>query len=166
MLNGTDENKMKEMLKQAYDPETFRKTGHEIIDILSDYLADSLNRKGSVHSLKYNNPKDILKLWDNNFVNRNKETPKTVINKILKRSIHLHHPNNMGHQVAVSLPMAALSDLVSSLLVTCNAALKSSNRNIFSYVPTRPCCQFISSNFFWQSWSPRDGYNYYYYYGH
>ena len=116
MLNGTDENKMKEMLEQAYDPETFRKNGHEIIDMLSDYLTDSLNKKGSVHSLKYNNPKDILKLWDNNFVNRNKEAPKTVINKILERSIHLHHPNNMGHQVAVSLPMAALSDLVSSLL--------------------------------------------------
>ena len=60
MLNGTDENKMKEMLEQAYDPETFRKNGHEIIDILSDYLTDSINKKGSVHSLKYNNPRHIL----------------------------------------------------------------------------------------------------------
>ena len=36
--------------------------------------------------------------------------------QIIRQSIHLHHPGYMGHQLPPVLPLAALGDLVSSLL--------------------------------------------------
>ncbi len=34
---------------------------------------------------------------------------------VLESSLHVHHPRNLGHQVAPPLPLAALADLVSAL---------------------------------------------------
>jgi L-2,4-diaminobutyrate decarboxylase len=36
--------------------------------------------------------------------------------QIIQQSIHLHHPGYMGHQLPPVLPLAALADLISSLL--------------------------------------------------
>ncbi len=109
------------MLNQAYDPEEFRQSGHQIIDFLADELARSLNRDAD-QVLPWTDPQTAfteVEQWladseqartDGSFRIRE------LFEKVHSRCIRLHHPNYMGHQINPPLPVAALAGLMSDLL--------------------------------------------------
>lgn len=105
---------MSQLLKNAYDPESFRKHGHELVDQLADYL--NACTEENVRTLPWKEPEDLLREWESDFMAPSEKRVSEIFDSIIKKSIHLHHPKNMGHQVVPPVPLAALTELLSALL--------------------------------------------------
>lgn len=107
----------KRTIEQMFDPAAFNATGHALIDLLSRYLADNLQGKSRV--LDWQPPMAAMRHWQAALPRHGTLTPEQLLQKlrdeILSASLHIHHPRNLGHQVAPPLPMAALCDLVAAL---------------------------------------------------
>lgn len=104
---------MKSILTEAYDPEHFRKSGHELIDLIADYLEKTV-RQGSGPVMDWQEPQVQLDFWQNYQLEDGNITG--LFEDIIQRSIHIHHPQYMGHQVGAPLPLSALSAILSALL--------------------------------------------------
>lgn len=104
-------------LDAMFSPENFRTAGHALIDLLADYLASNLQGKGAV--LDWEAPAEAARHWLQPLPTQGKLSPTQLLDRIqqdiLSASLHIHHPRNLGHQVATPLPMAALCDLVAAL---------------------------------------------------
>ncbi len=101
-------------LAYAYDPEAFRVQGHALIDQVANALQKSLQQEGPV--LPNILPDAKLAQWTQDFCRTGQADFKTLVQSVLDESNHLHHPGYVGHQVSAPLPMAALCDMVGSLL--------------------------------------------------
>ncbi len=102
----------KELLIAVYSSENFRKRGHRLIDQLADHLDRSINEK-SAKVIDWNPPENEYEYWKY-FLKNGKEA--NLFPEILKRTVHVHHPKYMGHQVAPTAPITALSGMISSLM--------------------------------------------------
>ena len=102
---------------QLFDPEDFRVCGHALIDVLTEYLDEGLHARSKV--LNWIPPEEAFEHWKS-------PLPYTgtveagafnalLRDEVLEKTLRIHHPRNMGHQVAPPLPIAALCDLVSAL---------------------------------------------------
>ncbi|HQR51333.1 MAG TPA: aminotransferase class V-fold PLP-dependent enzyme [Methylophilaceae bacterium] len=104
-------------VEEIFDPTRFRHYGHELIDLLADYLAASLARQGKVLDWKAPALEDAQ--WQAPLPRGATLSPDQLLEKlrtdILPAGLAIHHPRNLGHQVATPLPMAALCDLVAAL---------------------------------------------------
>ena len=106
---------MTDLLKNAYNPESFRKLGHEIVDLLADYLQSQKNNKGQ-KVLPWQNPDILFSKWQKNFQNNDTQNIKDLYDELLNDSIHIHNANYMGHQVSPPLPLSAIAELFGSFL--------------------------------------------------
>lgn len=106
---------MTQLLENAFNPEIFRKNGHELVDQLADYL-NACKNKDALNPLPWKTPADMLKKWQTDFAAPSEEGVKEFFAAVIADSLHLHHPKYMGHQVAVPAPLAALTELLSALL--------------------------------------------------
>lgn len=106
---------MHDLLHQAYDAETFRAQGHQLIDQMADYLKNMQHEPG-IAVLPWQSPEDRLYSWEVDY----QQSPDENINQfwgvVMAQSMHIHHPKYVGHQVSPPLPIAALSGLVSAFL--------------------------------------------------
>ena len=93
-----------------FNPEDFRKEGHKLVDILSDYL-QSAEKGGKMPVLPGNDPDDLSGSFSFNSGGGANELFETYIKRILDNSIHIHHPHYIGHQVTSPLPLTALAVL-------------------------------------------------------
>jgi L-2,4-diaminobutyrate decarboxylase len=106
------------LLEDAFNPESFRKQGHQLVDQLADYLKTCRDNPGDLPALPWKSPQEMEKLWQTDF----SEPQGTGLSlsdftsSVIQHSIHLHHPKNMGHQVVPPVPTAALVELVGALL--------------------------------------------------
>lgn len=98
------------LLKKAYDPNTFRQKGHELVNQLADLLTHAQNRKGKVTDPKP--PEELLEFWKSHSVQGSHDLFQNVIDQSTK----VHHPKYIGHQVSVPVPVSALSNLLTGLL--------------------------------------------------
>lgn len=103
---------MSNILRKIYNPSSFRQQGHQLIDIIADHLEASFFDKNEVNH--YQEPDDQLEIW-RSYLNENHASLQ-YFNDIIKGSIHLHHPNYMGHQISPPAPIAALSALVTDMM--------------------------------------------------
>ncbi|WKB80704.1 aminotransferase class I/II-fold pyridoxal phosphate-dependent enzyme [Cellulophaga lytica] len=99
-------------LVEAYSPEDFRKRGHDLIDELANHFENTLQNKNN-KTIHWNQPKDEHIFWKEFLNNGDK---KNLFNTIIAHSIHVHNPKYIGHQVTPTLPITALSALVSASL--------------------------------------------------
>lgn len=115
-MNSSSQLSEQEILA-LFDGTEFRGAGHVIIELLADYLDKNL--KGEDKVIAWRAPQEAIKHWQQPLPVKPALTPKqflTALNEdILARSLRIHHPHNLGHQVATPLPVAALCDLVASL---------------------------------------------------
>jgi len=102
-------------LSEPFNSEAFRKQGHQIIDILADYL-DQITSKKLDQVLPAITPDEMLVNWSDDFPNKPGNDLAELAKKIISQSNHLHHPGYVGRQVSTPLPIAALSELISSFL--------------------------------------------------
>ena len=103
---------MEDKLKAVYSPEDFKSIGYEIIDLLTDYLKDA--QQENIPVMNWQEPSAQLDFWQHYELGEN--PPITLFKDIIQRSIQIHHPKYMGHQVCPPAPIAALASLVSSVL--------------------------------------------------
>jgi len=122
-------------LKQLYDPESFRKQGHDLIDTLADHLKNTISSKND-KVIDFITPKESYNFWKND----TSKNASELFSQILNGSIHVHHPNYMGHQVAVPAPISALGSLVSGLL---NNGMAIYEMGAASTAIERVCIDFI-----------------------
>jgi L-2,4-diaminobutyrate decarboxylase len=106
---------MKANIPEPFNPQEFRKEGHKLIDTLSDYLDEVLNRKSSI-VLPWNEPDKLAEIFRFESGSGENESFETFTGRILKYTNHLHHPHYIGHQVTSPLPLTALIQLCTSLL--------------------------------------------------
>jgi len=106
---------MTDLLKKAYNPKDFRKLGHEIVDLLADYLQSQKNNNEQ-KVLPWQNPDILLSKYQNDFKKNISQDIKDLYAELLNDSIHIHNPNYMGHQVSPPLPVSAIADFFSSFL--------------------------------------------------
>jgi L-2,4-diaminobutyrate decarboxylase len=106
---------MKSEIPAPFDPELFRKEGHKLVDILSDYLDRTL--KGEEKTvLPWNEPDKLAELFSFDSGSGEKEPFENFIGRVLQYTNHLHHPHYVGHQVTSPLPVTALVQFCTSLL--------------------------------------------------
>lgn len=101
-------------LPNAYSPDTFRQHAHALVDLLADHLNQA--QSGTAPVLDYKSPDEQLAYWQADFTQPVNTDPLPLFTDIVRRSIHLHNPRFMGHQVAPPLPLAALTGLLTGLL--------------------------------------------------
>ncbi|MEN0051496.1 MAG: pyridoxal-dependent decarboxylase, partial [Bacteroidota bacterium] len=105
---------MKNIIQTAFDPETFRTQGHQLIDLLADHLKNSTTGK-TTHAQQWKTPDKRLQFWQEEWQKEGFDL-STFTQQILEQSLHLQHPKYVGHQVGVSAPISVLMSLLSSLL--------------------------------------------------
>ena len=103
---------MVETMDDAFNVESFRELGHRLIDQLADFLAESRGGTGPVRDSR--DPEESFRHWSQML--QDDASMETVFAETLKHSFRCQHPNNLGHQVGPTLPAAALSDLLGSVL--------------------------------------------------
>ena len=108
-------NKNKTNIPSPFDPEAFRKEGHTLVDTLSDYLGEALSGK-EMPVLPWNDPDQLAEYFAFDQGNSEKEPIIDFIKRIIDKSIHIHHPHYIGHQVTSPLPAAALVQFCTTLL--------------------------------------------------
>ena len=105
------------IINEMFDASQFSETGHQLIDLLAAHL--DTNLAGSAQVLYWKPPQIEDGRWQAPIPKIPTINPKEFLNKlaqeILPNNLAIHHPRNMGHQVASPLPLAALCDLVASL---------------------------------------------------
>lgn len=104
----------RQSLERAFDPDVFNGQAREMINLLASYLG-SLSPGNSVPVLPETNPNKLLAFWQQDFRTDNRSVEDRT-RDIITQSLHLHHPRNLGHQVAPVLPLAAVTELLSGLL--------------------------------------------------
>ncbi|MFC2107365.1 pyridoxal phosphate-dependent decarboxylase family protein [Bacteroidota bacterium] len=98
-------------LNNAYDPEEFRKKGHQLIDMLADYMQSCLSN-GDFPVLPWQEPAEQEKYWKEFFNSDKNLDVDDFFQDFLEKSIHIHHPKYIGHQVVPPLPITALSAMI------------------------------------------------------
>ena len=101
-------------LQNAFSPEDFRKKGHALIDLLANHLAEGTAKNRP--TIPWQEPEAALVYWQNDFEQPTTDDPLSILTEIAAKSTQLHNPRFMGHQVAVTLPLANLASLVSNVL--------------------------------------------------
>ncbi|MGB0522358.1 MAG: pyridoxal phosphate-dependent decarboxylase family protein [Flammeovirgaceae bacterium] len=102
-----------QVLQDAFDPDRFRSVGRQLIDLLSHHFEETYARK-KPQAIPYQSPEEALAFWKKDF--RTKTSALNVFEEVLARSINVHHPRNMGHQVTVPALIGGLAGLVSDVL--------------------------------------------------
>ncbi len=106
---------IKSKIPDPFCPEDFRKEGHAVVDILSDYLGDALSGK-EMAVLPWNDPDHLAEAFSFSSAGGENEPLDAFIKRIIDNSIHIHHPRYIGHQVTSPLPATVLVQLCTTLL--------------------------------------------------
>ncbi len=105
-------------MKKHFDDNQFRAIGHQLIDRLADHLEECQNNNRQVSPGK--SAQAMHDMWQTHFDayhdSDRTADPMALFSDIIKYSLALHHPHNMGHQLAVPLPVTALAALLSAFL--------------------------------------------------
>jgi L-2,4-diaminobutyrate decarboxylase len=102
-----------DLLRAAFDPEAFRDLGHRVVDLLADRLHSNLAGEGRVRLST--SPDEEFAYWAG-IMNEAGGDEFELLDRFVARSIQLHHPGYVGHQVGAPAPGAAVAGLVAELL--------------------------------------------------
>lgn len=108
-------NQTKSSIPAPFNPEEFRKEGHTLVDTLSDYLNDALSGK-VMPVLPWNDPERLAEIFSFESAGGESEPLDSFIKRIIDKSIHIHHPHYIGHQVTSPLPVTVLAQFCTTLL--------------------------------------------------
>lgn len=100
-------------LTTAFDTTNFRVIGHQLIDLIANHL-DEGHRQENSTVYPHQTPEESLAFWQKDFVS--KTDVLQVFGEVLARSINVHHPRNMGHQVTVPALVGGLAGMLSDVL--------------------------------------------------
>lgn len=123
-------------MKHIYNSEAFRKSGHELIDLLADHLDAA--QQGTIPVLPWETPENQLKFWEK--YDLEDGSVNTLFKDIIERSIALNHPRYAGHQISPVAPVTALASLV--------AAFMNNGMGVYEMGPASTAIEKVVINFF------------------
>jgi len=103
-----------DILQRAYDPEQFRRQGHELIDHIADLLTQQAT--GDRPAISYQSPEDSYTYWKNDSENNSHTDPLHLLQQALVRGVQVQSPNYLGHQISPPVPITALAGLVNDMM--------------------------------------------------
>ncbi|MEQ3657060.1 MAG: aminotransferase class I/II-fold pyridoxal phosphate-dependent enzyme [Dokdonia sp.] len=101
------------LLHKAYNSQTFKKEGEQLVDLLTQHLETTLAGT-SEKVIDWQEPEDEYAFWKA-YSNQSHQSAH-FFSTVLQRSIHTHHPHYIGHQVSPTVPISALATLLSAQL--------------------------------------------------
>lgn len=110
-------------IRAAFDPDQFRQLGHKLVDRLAGYL-NAATGGASMPVMPRLTAEELVAAWPPHFSAAPGGRFDELVARLVAGSNHLHHPHFVGHQVAPSLPVAALAHLSVSLLNNSLAAFE------------------------------------------
>ncbi len=112
-MDAVRESNVSNCLNTAFDPERFRELGHRVVDLLAERLQRSFAGEGAVRESV--SPEDEFRFWEEVMAQGGGDEVE-FLEKFVQRSIQLHHPGYVGHQVCAPAPGAAVAGFVGELL--------------------------------------------------
>ncbi len=100
-------------LQQAYNSELFEKDGKDLLGLLKDALDASMEEQREKVTV-WVSPEEEYQFWKS--FDSQQSTTKEFFETVLERSIHIHHPKFIGHQIAPTVPVSGLATLLSAQL--------------------------------------------------
>lgn len=88
------------------------------MELIADELEDFQTGTGK-KTIDRKSPQEQLAFWENEFTSGNACTLSELSQKIMQHSIHFHSKGYMGHQVAVTLPLTALTNALIGYMNNC-----------------------------------------------
>lgn len=107
-----------DLLMNAYSAENFRKDAQQMMELIADELEDLQTGTGK-KTIDRKSPQEQLSFWNDELVSENFSSLSELSKKIMQRSIHFHSRGYMGHQVAVTLPLTALTNALIGYMNNC-----------------------------------------------
>lgn len=105
---------MNSLLNHAFDPEEFRREGHQLVDLLTTYLHDCREAR-PMQVLPPSDPEAMVEFWTKDLNSTGFDLQK-FYHTLIQQSNHIHHPRYMGHQVVAPAPLSALTELLEAML--------------------------------------------------
>ncbi len=131
-----------ETKKTYYDSDEFRRQGHELIDILSEYLKTVTNRS-ETPVLRYMEPDDLVPEFAFENPSNRDLSLSDYIRKVIGNMNHLHHPRFVGHQNNPPLTAGIIAQMCITLLnngvavYEMGPAAMAAERNVVKYMAAR-----------------------------
>ena len=107
---------MSKLIHKAYDPEHFRRQGHQLVDLLADYYSNMQSEAPLGNVLNHVPPEDLYHRWQEDLEHVPHSDEMAFFKTMLHDIIHMHHPQYLGHQTSIVAPMSALSELLGAAL--------------------------------------------------
>ncbi|MCJ8165076.1 aminotransferase class I/II-fold pyridoxal phosphate-dependent enzyme [Pontibacter sp. E15-1] len=107
---------MADTLEQAFDAERFRSEGHQLIDMISDYLAGATAAQPGDRVMPWKAPEAQLAYWQDDFEQPVLQSALSLFEDVMANSVQIHQKRFMGHQTTPTLPVTILSSAVAALL--------------------------------------------------
>lgn len=104
---------MKSKLDKAYAIDNFREQGHELIDIMANYLE---NTGDAADTIPWQQPEEQLNYWKHDFSKPLQDDPLELFKDVMEKSVRVHNKRYLGHQTTPTLPVTLLSGALISLL--------------------------------------------------
>lgn len=95
----------------VYNENEFLRLSNLMLKELQNHLENSKNSTSK--TINWNSPENELSFWLD-FLNNGKKDD--FVKEVLTRTIHVHNPKYIGHQVAAPAPITAITAMVSALL--------------------------------------------------
>lgn len=105
---------MKKQIEKAYDPEVFRRRGHELVDFLADALQASLSEDHTV--LQWREPEETYAHWEKDWRENQGGAPLELFRQVFDQCVHLQERKYMGHQISPPAPVSALAGLLGDFM--------------------------------------------------
>lgn len=134
-----------ELLYKAYDPEHFHQNGQAVLDGLREHLR-RLQTTKDTKVIDFIQPEQEYQFWKENFA-KFTNLPD-FLETVLKRSIHIHHPGYIGHQVAPAVPASAVGTWMSDLMNNGSAVYEMGAANA---ALERLVCEYLMEPLGWKN---------------
>lgn len=111
-------SKRQNLLAEAYSADNFRKEARKIIELLAEEMED-LQANTEKKTISRKSPQEQLAFWKDELVSKENCSLSELSQKIMQSSVHFHNKGYMGHQVAVTLPLTALTNALIGYMNNC-----------------------------------------------
>ena len=101
-------------LQKAYSPNLISQKGHLLIDLIAHQLSKSGADNNA--SINYSTPEQQYQFWKDYLMDQSANQELPFFQEVINRSVNIHSPGYMGHQIAVPLPITMLSSFVINYL--------------------------------------------------
>ena len=102
-------------LDRIYSPADFRKNGHDLVNLLADYLENAQSETPD-KTIPFMAPEENLAFWQADLAQSPTHDPFDFFQKVIEKSTKLHNPRYIGHQVSTVAPLSALSQLAMGMM--------------------------------------------------